>query len=228
MTFSSQAPAIPGWRAPTRRSAPARGSVTFRLGLFNLAALALVGAAFGQGWVQQVFLADSTGLTWAILAVFLAGIGVSLTAALRLAAERDTLEGGRRRPESWVAAHREATRGRCAGSRSIAAGALRARVGAALQPLRHLAGSLVLLGLIGTVLGFIMALSGVGAGIATDVGQVGEMVTRLIEGMSVALYTTLEGSVLSLWLTVNHQILSAAASGLVLELVAEGEAHARD
>ncbi|PKP72698.1 MAG: hypothetical protein CVT84_17400 [Alphaproteobacteria bacterium HGW-Alphaproteobacteria-6] len=84
-----------------------------------------------------------------------------------------------------------------------------------------------MLGLIGTVLGFILALSGISASMTPDVGAVSGMISRLIAGMSVALYTTLEGSVLSLWLTVNHQILGAGAARLVSGLVMLGERDAR-
>ena len=66
--------------------------------------------------------------------------------------------------------------------------------------------ALVMLGLIGTVFGFIVALSGVDPDKAGDVSQVSGMVSRLIEGMGIALWTTLEGSVLSLWLAINQQL----------------------
>ncbi|PRX33883.1 Biopolymer transport protein ExbB/TolQ [Meinhardsimonia xiamenensis] len=227
MTFIDNATSSMGWPMSPTRHRSFRGGVMFRLSLFNLGALAALGAAFGEGWAQAVFSADTTGLTSVITALFAVGLLLSFLRAHRLGAENRAREG--LAPSgSWVAEHRAATQARSAPARAIAANALRARVAGSLQPIRQIAGSLVLLGLIGTVLGFIMALSGVSAGMATDAGQVGEMVTRLIEGMSVALYTTLEGSVLSLWLTVNHQILSSAASALVLALVEEGEAHARD
>ena len=45
--------------------------------------------------------------------------------------------------------------------------------------------------------------------------------------MSVALYTTLVGAVLSLWLTINYHILSSGAVRLATDLVALGEANAR-
>lgn len=228
MTLIADAPTAPDWTAAAARVRSLRGGLLFRLSLFNLGALALLGAAFGEGWGQMVFAADSTGLTWVIAAVFALGLALSFVKARRVAGEIDLAEKGRAGPGSWTGDYRASTAGRGAGARSISATALKARVAAAILPVRHVAGSLVILGLIGTVLGFIMALSGVSAGAATDVSQVGAMVTRLIAGMSVALYTTLEGAVLSLWLTVNHQILAAAAGRFVVRLVQEGEADARD
>ena len=55
------------------------------------------------------------------------------------------------------------------------------------------AAALVVLGLVGTVIGFIIALSGVTAEDAGDVSTVRPMISTLISGMSVALYTTLGG-----------------------------------
>ncbi|MFQ5565235.1 MAG: hypothetical protein ACE5EU_02630, partial [Paracoccaceae bacterium] len=79
----------------------------------------------------------------------------------------------------------------------------------------------------GTVLGFIIALAGVSAESATSLSDTSRMVSRLIAGMSVALYTTLEGAVLNLWLSANYRILSAAAARLVNGLVALGEYNER-
>jgi biopolymer transport protein ExbB/TolQ len=90
-----------------------------------------------------------------------------------------------------------------------------------------MANSLVLLGLVGTVVGFIIALSGVDPQSAGNVDSIAPMVSELIHGMSVALYTTLVGAVLHLWLKVNYLILSGGAVRLIDRLVARGEGHAR-
>ncbi|MGB0551804.1 MAG: MotA/TolQ/ExbB proton channel family protein [Alphaproteobacteria bacterium] len=54
------------------------------------------------------------------------------------------------------------------------------------------------LGLVGTVIGFIVALSGVDPESVCGASAAGPMVTKLILGMSIALYTTLVGAVLYL------------------------------
>jgi len=63
---------------------------------------------------------------------------------------------------------------------------------------RHMANSLVFLGLVGTVIGFIVALFGVDSKSVSGASAEGPMVTKLILGMSIALYTTLVGAVLYL------------------------------
>jgi hypothetical protein len=54
------------------------------------------------------------------------------------------------------------------------------------------------------------------------------MVTNLITGMSVALYTTLVGAVLNIWLMVNYHVLTAGTMNLVTAIIERGEADVRE
>ena len=58
--------------------------------------------------------------------------------------------------------------GRDGQSRALLASALRLKLASRITPIRHIANSLVLLGLIGTVVGFVIALSGVRPELASD------------------------------------------------------------
>ena len=49
------------------------------------------------------------------------------------------------------------------------------------------------------------------------------MVSTLISGMSVALYTTLVGSICSVWLNICFQILSTGANKLLSRIIELGE-----
>ena len=53
--------------------------------------------------------------------------------------------------------------------------------------------------------------------------EVGKMVASLVKGMSVALYTTLAGSILSVWLNICYQILSNGANRLTSRIIEVGE-----
>ena len=53
----------------------------------------------------------------------------------------------------------------------------------------------------------------------SDVNAIGPMVSTLITGMSVALYTTLVGSVLNLWLTLNYHFLAKGMIDLVASIL---------
>src|ERR687891_287490 len=122
---------------------------------------------------------------------------------------------------------RALTQGRDGQSRSLLASSLKLKLAARIAPVRHIANSLVLLGLIGTVIGFIIALSGVRPEVASDVAAIGPMVSTLISGMSVALYTTLVGSLLHVWLMVNVRLLEGGTVKLLTATVELGERHAQ-
>ena len=84
----------------------------------------------------------------------------------------------------------------------------------------------MLLGLIGTVLGFIIALSGVDPEKTSDVNAIAPMVSTLIQGMSTALYTTLIGSILNVWLMANYQLLTGGTVHLISSLQDQVERNA--
>lgn len=85
----------------------------------------------------------------------------------------------------------------------LAAIARRIWRGEPLVQLREYAVWTVTLGLIGTVLGFIIALDGIDPGRAADVTAMTPMLATMIVGMSIALHTTLVGAVGGLWLRIN-------------------------
>ncbi len=216
------------------RNAPDTGAATahrhllvFQFAVVNLAAFALLGAAYLQGWIATIVKADGTGLSVAISMVFLAGLAICAGKVWRISRELDCVRNYDPCRRSWAANYLAEVAGRGAGSRAITGSALRVKIANRIAAVRHVANSLVLLGLIGTVLGFVIALSGVDPETAGDVRAVAPMVTALIRGMSVALFTTLVGAVLNLWLTVNYHILSGGAVRLLTGLVSLGEANAR-
>ena len=86
-----------------------------------------------------------------------------------------------------------------------------------------MANTLVILGLIGTVIGFIIALAGVDGSVSSNPEEVSKMVSTLIQGMSVALYTTLVGSICSVWLNICYQIMSTGANKLLSKIIELGE-----
>ncbi|MFQ5985473.1 MAG: MotA/TolQ/ExbB proton channel family protein [Alphaproteobacteria bacterium] len=201
--------------------------LALRFGLVNLVAAALFAAAYLQGWVEAVLAADSTRLSVVIFGVFVFGLGLTgrrvwqINCGLNQAGEFDPT------CSSGVAHYVAAVRDRNAESRSIAAATLRLKLVSRVNVVRHIAGTLVFLGLIGTVIGFIIALSGVDPRSASDIDAVAPMVSTLIQGMSVALYTTLVGAVLNVWLMANVQILATGTVNLLTTTVELGERYAR-
>ena len=194
-------------------------TLVLRFALINIAALGLLGAAYLQNWLVGFTEATTWVMSLVISGVFVWGLAVcgfriwSMSRSLRL------LRAGTP-PDGTDASRLLARLARSNGEdRALQAGMVRMEFANHVSAVRAISNSLVFLGLIGTVIGFIIGLSGIDAAATTDVDKVAPMITQLINGMSVALYTTLLGAVLSIWLNVNVRILTDGAVWLLSRLV---------
>lgn len=194
-----------------------------RFAAFNVIALALLAAAWLEGWVGLALEADVTRITVGIAVVFAGGWLLCVQRVVRCSRELNAANDPvSERPSRALWYRQLAARARPEGRGAIA-DCLRSRLYARIAVVRTIANSLVLLGLIGTVIGFIIALSGVDAEAVTDVGAIGPMVSTLIEGMAVALYTTLAGAVFHVWLLVNYQVLATGTVNLANAIIERAE-----
>lgn len=199
-----------------------------RFVLLNVVAFAFLGMAGLQGWLHVVWQADSSRLVAVIAAVFLLGLVLCATRIVSISGELNALKQDEPKDGTRVQAYLQVARRLDAQSRANIASSLRLKLVSRIAMIKHLANSLVVLGLIGTVLGFIVALSGVDPAAVASVDAVAPMVSRLIAGMSIALYTTLVGAILNVWLMLNYRLLEGGAVSLVTGLVERGErCHAR-
>jgi hypothetical protein len=206
---------------------PHRYLLLLRFSLLNLVAFALLGAAYAQGLVDRVITADRTHLAVVIFFVFLAGLAICAWKVWQTSRELNDVRGFDPDAPSRTVRYIVPLLNRDAESRANLTGALRMKLSHRISVVRNIANSLVLLGLIGTVLGFIIALSGVDPENASEVSAIAPMVSTLIDGMSTALYTTLVGAVLNVWLMANHQLLAGGTVKLISGLVLLAETHAR-
>lgn len=214
-------------RARRHARDPHRYLLVLRFALLNVVGFALLGAAYVQGLVDRVIVADPTYLCVLIFLVFLGGLGICARKVWQTSRELNGLREYDATSESAATPHLAPLLGRTAESRANLAGATRLRLSHRIAIVRNIGNTLVLLGLIGTVLGFIVALSGVDPERAADVSAITPMVSTLISGMSTALYTTLVGAVLNVWLMANHQLLASGTVKLIAALVERAEDHAR-
>jgi len=208
-------------------SKPHRYLLFLRFLLVNLVALALLVAAYLQDWMDGIFVPITMELSLGIFGVFLFGLISCGVKIWRTSVELNDIRSGAPQEGSRAAKFFATVYGGNADSRSLGAAALRLKLTNSVAVVRQVANGLVFLGLIGTVIGFIIALSGVDPEAATEVDSVAAMVATLISGMSVALYTTLVGAVLYVWLTINHRILTSGAVSLIGAIIELGEARAR-
>lgn len=197
--------------------------LVLRFALLNITAAGLLAAVYLQGWLDEAFLGYTGWLTLGICSVFLFGLLLCASRIWRTNAE--LLAASETEPPrvSRAGSYLAAVTGRPAESRGIAANLLRNRLGTQIVVVRQTADSLVFLGLVGTVIGFIVALSGVDPQSSAQVDEVASMVATLVSGMSIALYTTLVGAVLHVWLMVNHRLLATGTSNLFDTIVELGE-----
>jgi MotA/TolQ/ExbB proton channel family len=198
-----------------------------RFTLANAIAVALVGAAIGQGWVSALLAADYSIYTQIIIAIFIVGLIWSGQRALQISRGLNEIKGYLAMPKGPSPDYLARIEGRDSQSRTILASCLRLKLASRIAPIRHIANSLVLLGLVGTVIGFIIALSGVQPDTVSEVSAIGPMVSTLIAGMAVALHTTLAGSLLHLWLMINVRLLEGGTIKLLTATVELGERHVR-
>lgn len=73
---------------------------------------------------------------------------------------------------------------------------------------------LVTLGLIGNVVGFVIALRGVDIGALGGADGAQKVAVQLLAGMGVAFYSTLTGAVFALWTSVNRRLIETALNRL--------------
>ena len=160
--------------------------LVYRLIVVNACAAAMLFWAWAQGHIQTVVLGDESNISYAIIALFLVGMFSIVARSYRVAKALNTLKRGgaeKINPEKFVAKG---------------------------DHIDEIATWLVTLGLIGTVVGFIIALSAMSGGNLTTAQGVQQMIGDMTAGMQVAIYTTLVGSVLGFWLEVNKRILKTA------------------
>jgi biopolymer transport protein ExbB/TolQ len=198
-----------------------------RFALINVLAFALVGAAAGQGWVAQLMMSQGSEFSLAIVMVFAVGLLWSARRAVEISQSLNEVKRYEQDGTPPMPAYLRAIAARDGQSRALLASTLKLRLVSRIVPVKHIANSLVLLGLIGTVIGFIVALSGVEPDAAADVSAIGPMISTLIDGMAIALYTTLVGSLLHVWLMVNVRLLEGGTVKLLTATVELGERHAR-
>ena len=219
-------------RGPTGNRGRRGGKLLYRYLLFvrfaltNVVAATLLGAAWLQGWLDGVLSAHLMELSVLIFAVFLYGLVLCGVKIWHHGVELNDLDAGTPDPASRVGHYLGRAAGVGADSRAMQLGALRLKLTDRIAGVRHIANTLILLGLIGTVIGFIIALSGVDPQATAAAENVSAVVTTLIDGMSVAMYTTLTGAVLYVWLTINYRLLVTGTVDLIAAAIERGEADA--
>ena len=194
-----------------------------RYSLINLVGLVFLFVLITQGYVSKAIKADITNMVIVILALFSVGFILAAYRTFWLSRELNYSYLKVLPPNSIAKDFLQNSEKLDASSRNNIAASLRIKLSSKINYIKFMANTLVILGLIGTVIGFIIALSGVDGSVSSNPEEVSKMVSTLIQGMSVALYTTLVGSICSVWLNICYQIMSTGANNLLSKIIELGE-----
>jgi biopolymer transport protein ExbB/TolQ len=197
--------------------------LVLRFALLNVTIAAFATAAWSLGWLEAMFATDSYHIVKLICVVFVVGLQQCGSRIFQLSSDLNGLAADEWTPGSRAFEYLRSLRGAGEQSHGILAANLKLKLATRLSHIRYLANLLVLLGLIGTVVGFIVALSGIKPSAAGNVQAIGPMVSGLLEGMAIALYTTLAGSILNIWLMLNYRMLEHGTVQFYTQVVERGE-----
>ncbi len=194
-----------------------------RYSLINLVGLIFLFVLITQGYVTKAIKADITNMVIVILSLFAVGFILAAYRTFWLSRELNYSFLKILPNHSLAKEFLQNSKKLDASSRNNLAASLRIKLSSKIGYIKFMANTLVILGLIGTVIGFIIALSGVDGSVSSNPEEVSKMVSTLIQGMSVALYTTLVGSICSVWLNICYQIMSTGANKLLSKIIELGE-----
>ena len=197
--------------------------LVLRFSLINIIGFIFLFVAFSQGYITKAIDADITNVILLIFVLFILGFLISSVRAFWISKQLNYAEAKSQNKNSIAYQYQSNIKGLDASSRNNLASSVRIKLAGKINFIKFIANTLVILGLIGTVICFIIALSGVEAGVSSNPEEISKMITTLIQGMSVALYTTLAGSICSVWLNICYHILSSGANKLLSKIIEVGE-----
>jgi len=152
----------------------------YRIAILDTCAAAIAVWAHAQGFVAPIFLEDSSYLSYAILGLF----GVAkISLYWRAAKVSDALNDFHSKSYSRGWLQRKAS-----------------KMATKAEHIDDIADWLQILGLLGTVIGFYMAIGGINT----------DDTAAVTDGLRTAIGTTIVGGFLSLWLKANYRMLTTA------------------
>jgi hypothetical protein len=161
----------------------------YRFLIFNSLMFALVIALAWNGVLGPLYANDQSGLTIAITVLFAVGWVWSLKETAVVSLELNSSKSNGPEPACYAKRDKDVAK---------------------TEWLTSISEWLVALGLLGTVIGFSIALSGIDQGSVANATGAQGAVASLMNGMRVALNTTLLGAALAIWHEVNIRMLRTA------------------
>ncbi len=178
----------------------------YRFVVFNALMGSLMLWLASKGYIGLVLASDPTGISLGIMALFVLTFGSTLRQLWKVTKEKNAIKD-----ETFIY--------------NAGPGAWKDKLSSAIKRLIKLrtiklsADTMAILGIIGTVVGFIVAFAVQDPSVMAnvDVGSMAATVLGMVKGMSIALYTTLTGAVLGVWTTWNWAMIKDAVDILKVD-----------
>jgi hypothetical protein len=162
-----------------------------------------------HGWWQRLVDGDPSGISVGIVVLSVLTTAWCGRRAWRLAAMAEPGSDWRR---AYVHERRDTP--------EVASSLLSERTHGAHETAWWFAAAAIKLGLLGTVVGFIVMAAQIGRSAGFDIEQVQNLLTLMTQGMAIALYTTLVGLIANLWLGLQLLLLDRVADRLAADILA--------
>ena len=198
--------------------------------ILNSFFLLLLYSSYLLGWVEKVFKSDSSFLTFVIAAIFIIVWFLSWILVHKLNNEFNYLinqeKAGVAHEYFSLLKKKFHANPKVKIDQTILASSLRAKLFLRIRFISYISNLLILLGLIGTVLGFIIAVGGLGDSLSggQNLSRVQTVLGQIVNGMGVALFTTLLGSIFGgIWLQLHYEILASSTERLIINIIEKSE-----
>jgi hypothetical protein len=122
----------------------------------TIVGMALVAAVWANGWLDDMVATDRCHLVKLNVGVFVVGLAICGNRIVKLSQDLNELKKNGSRPGSRVTMYRRAIAGKGSQSRALIAEALKMKFGVRPGSIRHLANTIGLIGLIGTLVGSVL------------------------------------------------------------------------
>lgn len=192
-----------------------RFAVLLRLGVVVIVPLAVILAAANAGFLSGVYASDHFFILHGMLAIFILATFSILGRAVTASRTLNDLEGSE--------VSRDLRGLSNAGSRANYMAAVKTRAAQRLKSLRSIPGLILLLGLLGTVAGFMEALQGISAEGMANVASLPATMGGMLSGMFSAFSKTLAGGALSIWLSQQIKVLETAEVSVLTKSATSAE-----
>ena len=181
--------------------------------IFNTLMLSLFAAVqLQEGWLGDLANADTYYISHSIFLIFVIALVVSGIKALRIN-EMSKHVGG------FIAGHKKLLEDKGQDARGDLREALKTDLMAYISIVGEVSGYLIFFGMLGTVVGLILATVGIDPESISDPTNAGITVSQVLSGFSIALHTTLVGGITGVWLKINHYMLIGSTARLFSKIL---------